>query len=355
MINEYFSASLVTITPSSINKRMKPKSQNLFLFFEDYETKNIIDRKLVKMYMNRCIIKEDEYFEICGVYELQFVEDRMLSHQNPLYETSEKQRAIKETVDSGIFFEAVKHALLLETDFSDNHFIIGSSFYRETKNMTILSYENLSPDDLVDISDSKSFDCPVKDYSETLQNWLLSSMIFLQIQSIYVTVLAGNRYNLMTQDMHKCVYDGWNSALYANMLPNSMAKCLNSQLCRATFKPSKIPIYDNVFPANDDFELAIELIRNGRRLKQNMVLFLHPTLNPYQMKLKTEKNESFMRSFTGHRSYRMKRHQTNGSIFFQKIFGNENEYMKTDMAFDDPDLTFVKSICLRQSYHLKLY
>ena len=56
---------------------MIPTKQNLFLFFEENELKPIIDRKLVLLYANRCIIDEDAQFEICGAYMLQPVLDQM--------------------------------------------------------------------------------------------------------------------------------------------------------------------------------------------------------------------------------------------------------------------------------------
>ena len=67
---------------------MTPTKQNLFLFFEENEMQSVIDRNLVKLYMNRCIIDEDGIFEISGVYELQKVTDPMYNGSNPLYKTN---------------------------------------------------------------------------------------------------------------------------------------------------------------------------------------------------------------------------------------------------------------------------
>ena len=56
---------------------MSPTRQNLFLFFEENEVQTIIDKKLVLLYANRCIIDEEAEFEIGGVYKLQKVEQFM--------------------------------------------------------------------------------------------------------------------------------------------------------------------------------------------------------------------------------------------------------------------------------------
>ena len=71
---------------------MTPTKQNLFLFFEENELPFVIDRKLVKLYMNRCIIDEDAEFEISGVYELQKVIEPMISRLNSMYKTNASQR-----------------------------------------------------------------------------------------------------------------------------------------------------------------------------------------------------------------------------------------------------------------------
>ena len=108
---------------------MTPTKQNLFLFFEENEMQSLIDRKLVKLYMNRFIIDEDAKFEISGVYELQKVTEPMLNPLNPYFKTNANQRTNKEAVDKDIFTDAIEKACRLETNFSDSHFIIGSSFH----------------------------------------------------------------------------------------------------------------------------------------------------------------------------------------------------------------------------------
>ena len=46
---------------------MFEKSKNLVFIFDENEAKYDISSNLVRLYMNRCIIDEDEQFEILGV------------------------------------------------------------------------------------------------------------------------------------------------------------------------------------------------------------------------------------------------------------------------------------------------
>ena len=333
---------------------MEPRSQNLFLFIEDYETENIIDSKLVKLYVNRCVIEEDGFFEICGVYELQFVEDRMFSLKNRLYRESDKQRAKKEDFDRKIFIRTLLQAEALLQDganYSDNHFVIGSSFYRKSYDFYLNSTGIPS----------------ALDRPEVLANWLLDSMIVLGIKSIYVTLLSGHRYNLITENMHKCTYAGHTSAGHTYAPPFTAKKVRPNP--RSCFTRMVTKCYDmsvgNMFfynfSVNDDFELAIKLIRHGRRLNQNILLYLHQKLNSHQMKLKEEKNESFLDSFTGHRFNLSDAYRHDGEYIIIPAKGKEEflaeleeDIKKSDMVTDDPYLIYLNCICLRYSFYLDL-
>jgi len=158
--------------------------QNLFLFFEENEIQCFIDRKLVKLYMNRCIIDESANFEIIGVYELQKVNDQMYNSLNPLFKTNAYQRTNKESVDKDIFTEAHEKAFVHETNSTDNHFIIGSSFH--------------SVDLILHHSNSQTLS-----RADKLLNWLLNVVKSQEIKNLYVTILAGARYNLITKEVHK--------------------------------------------------------------------------------------------------------------------------------------------------------
>ena len=127
--NTIYFLQIYEITLIVSQNNISPMKQNLFLFFEENEMQTVIDRKLVKLYMNRCIIDEDANFEISGVYELQKVSDLMFDRINPLFKTNANQRTNKEAVDRDIFTEALEKSAVQETNSTDNHFIIGSSFH----------------------------------------------------------------------------------------------------------------------------------------------------------------------------------------------------------------------------------
>ena len=282
---------------------MSPLKQNLFLFFEENEMQTVIDRKLVKLYMNRCIIDEDANFEISGVYELQKVTDPMFDRLDPLFKTNASQRTNKESVDRDIFTDAIEKACAQESIFTDNHFIIGSSFHSVAVQKPII-INRLGK----------------------LLDWLLSEVKSKEIKSLYVTILAGTRNNLITKETHKETYDG-KRAIYMTT-PGAWEELI------------PIPLQISV---NDDFELSIKLIRNGRRLQQNIALFLHPMLDPYELKLLETKNESFLRSFTGHR-------------IAKEVTGAQADVSAEELKRypdSDPSLRYVNCFCLRQSYYLK--
>ena len=171
---------------------MTPTKQNLFLFFEENEMQSIIDRKLVKLYMNRSIIDEDANFEISGVYELQKVNDQMLNGLNPLYKTNASQRTNKESVDRDVFAEVIEKASMLETNSTDNHFIIGSSFHLDEAFVKKTAVAVQKPSRLGKLIDR-----------------LLNEVEFQAIRSLYVTVLAGIRNHLLTKEMHKEIYKSY--------------------------------------------------------------------------------------------------------------------------------------------------
>ena len=108
---------------------MAPSKQNLFLFFEETENKTVVSRKLVLIYANRCVIDEDAQFEICDVYELEYVSNSMLNFTDPLYELNAGRRDLKEFHDRNTFLEAFEKAYSNESNSIDTHFIIGSSYH----------------------------------------------------------------------------------------------------------------------------------------------------------------------------------------------------------------------------------
>jgi len=103
---------------------------------------------------------------------------------------------------------------------------------------------------------------------------------------------------------------------------------------RARNGPIPIPLQLSV---NDDFELSIKLIQRGRRLQQNMVLYLNPLLNPYELKLFETKDETFLRSFSGHR-------------FSGADVAEEELKLYPD---SDPSLRYVSCMAFRRSFYLE--
>ena len=198
----------------------------------------------------------------------------------------------------------------------------------------------------------------IQNHPVILRDWLLNEMIFLGMTGIYVTLLTGHRYNLITESMHENVLAGYSDAYTGgkDRFTKIVTQCYDMNAFNK-FSPN--------FPLNEDFEVAIKLIRHGRRLNQNILQFLHKKLNRHQLEMEKEKNEFFLQSFTGHRSnlsdaYRYD--DVHGTLILSKEFERENpnffeereEYFdKLDMVTDDPDLIFMNCICLRQSFQLK--
>ena len=241
---------------------MAPTKQNLFLFLEENEIQFVIDRKLVKLYVNRCVIDENSNFEITSVYEIQKVTDPMCNYLNPLFKTNARQRTNKEAVDREILTDALEKACVNKTSSTDSHFIIGSLFHQDVS-------QNRLP---------------------KLQDWLLDQMKYQEINSLHVTFLTGAREFCITKETHENTYEGKEPCIHT--VPAEWNIPLGVPTRRRN-----LPFNSSV---NDDFELAIQLIRNGRRLQQKIPSFLHQMLNPYQLKLIETKDETFLRSFTGH-------------------------------------------------------
>ena len=85
---------------------MTKRKQNLFLFFEENEDYNVINSRLVRLYMNRFTIDETEETEITGIGTIQ----------NKTWEDYEK-----------CFSKALKMANEKVTPNTDMHLILGNS------------------------------------------------------------------------------------------------------------------------------------------------------------------------------------------------------------------------------------
>ena len=284
---------------------MSPSKQNLFLFLEENEILSVIERKLVKLYVNRCVIDENANIEIIGVYELQKVTDLMINYRNPLFKTNAGQRTHKEAVDRDILSDALEKARLHETSSIDNHFIIGSLFHQ------VVSQNRLPK----------------------LLDWLLNEVKYQEMNSLYVTFLMGIRTIFITKESHKNTYEG--------RRPGYLAVPVECDIPIGVPTTRRVPFNSSV---NDDFELTIKLIQNERRLRQSMPLFLHRMLNPYQLKLKETKDETFLRAFTSQHL-----DDPAGKVTEVDVPERELNYFPNS----DPSLRYSNCLVLRQSFHLK--
>ena len=277
---------------------MFPQKQNLFLFFEENEVQTIIDNKLVLRYANRFIIDEQAEFEICGVYQLQKVEQLMYERIQPLYKTNANQRTFKEAIDRDTLSEALEKAYLLESKSADTHFIIGSSFHS-------LAVEKPT----------------VINRPRKLIEWMSDEMKFQELTSVYITLLAGHRNSMMTNEMNIRAYDGKMEAHCTT--PGAREKPI------ALYPKSSV---------NDDFELSFTLIQRGRRLQQGAHLFFHPMLTPHELHLIRKKDDSYLRSFEHH------------------LLGLNPDVREEELKYypdNDKKLRYVSCLCVRQSFNLK--
>lgn len=91
---------------------MARRKQNLVLFFEDNETYNVINSRLVRLYMNRFCIEEGDEIEITDIHHI-------------------KNRTFDEYRDC--LSKSLLNAEENESSLIDTHFIIGSSMIEDSK------------------------------------------------------------------------------------------------------------------------------------------------------------------------------------------------------------------------------
>ena len=278
---------------------MAPTKQNLFLFFEENEVQTTIDTKLVLLYTNRCIIDEEAEFEICDIYQLQKVERYMYQRSKPLYKMYVQQRILKEANDRDTFSEALEKAYSFESNTTDTHFIVGSSFH----------------------SLNNSNRPKVTHRPRKLIKWMADEMKTQELSSVHITLLAGNRYSLITNESNLQSYNGKKAMKIAT--PGG--------------QETPVIIYPK-FSVNDDFELSIALLRLGRRLQQCAHLFLHPMLTPHQLHLMKSKDESYLRSFES------------------TLVGVNPDVSEEELKFypdNDNKLRYIDCMCIRKSFHIE--
>ena len=133
---------------------MEPKKQNLIIFFEENDDEKDISSNLVRLYMNRFIINEEDQCEVSGVYELAKPDKNVPMIE--FYNASEfkmnifgsswtaqiwKQNSTKLENDRSVVEESVSQLIMPGSTFPSallpykenvryfHHFIIGTSFY----------------------------------------------------------------------------------------------------------------------------------------------------------------------------------------------------------------------------------
>ena len=110
---------------------MHRRNRNIILFFEENENAGSISSKMVRLYMNRFIIEEEQRFEITGVFNLAKVPkitaeigDRPLRNIS-MRNWNEDRQLIKGA------FEKLEIFTLLSTDI---HLFMGTSLYLDAMN-----------------------------------------------------------------------------------------------------------------------------------------------------------------------------------------------------------------------------
>ena len=154
---------------------MERRDRNIILFFEENEDVKSISSKMVRLYMNRFIINEEERFEIAGVFNLTKVPkvphfDKRRKLWNISTRNWIEDRHIIKTA-----FEQLEIATWFKTDI---HIFMGTSLYLE---------------------DSK-FN---KSLNKFLQNWADKCC---SSTSISLTLLNGNNHGLHTKKEVKEAY-----------------------------------------------------------------------------------------------------------------------------------------------------
>ena len=119
---------------------MHQRNRNIILFFEENENPRNISRKMVRLYMNRFIIDEEQRFEITGVFNLAKIPkitaergDRRLRNISTR-NWNEDRKLIKDA------FEKLKICTWLSTDI---YIFMGTSLYLDVLNNNDLLKELL--------------------------------------------------------------------------------------------------------------------------------------------------------------------------------------------------------------------
>ena len=232
--------------------------------------------------------------------DVYFLVDSTVESPGVTISTPYRRRSSSPQKKSSIIIsDAIDMAYLNESDSLDTHFIIGSGFH---------SYCYEEPSRI--------------NRPEALEKWIFGELKSLELKTIYITLLAGQRHSLITKEMNKVAYNG---KMEIDLKP----------VLEPTRKTIRICPKCSV---NDDFEISISLIQRGIRLEQTIGLFLNPMLTPHQLKMVVTKDESYLRSFGNH------------------LCGISPDVPQSELdAYGDsnPKRRFVSCLCWRRSFYLK--
>ena len=107
---------------------MAQKNRDIFLFFEENADEEVIHNKMVRLYMNRLIIEEEQRFEISNVSKLTRVPKVITTTESDFNRQREKFME-KCSKDKQIILNAFIQSHLFGKFNTEIHIIIGSAFY----------------------------------------------------------------------------------------------------------------------------------------------------------------------------------------------------------------------------------
>ena len=285
---------------------MKPSRQNFCLFLEKNDLEFVIDSKPVHLFMNRSVVNEEDQFEIIGVYYLQKVEKLMYDHQDPDYKYHAIKRTEKEANDRNVFSEALEDASQFASNDVDTHFLIGSCFHN--------------------INDTSTSN------TEKLCEYLLDEIEEIELKSVFVTFYSGFRKQLVSKETCKDMYEG-----------KAKFDSQNSDV-------GSIPIpYKYKCSVNDDIEMSIRNILDGKRLQEDFNVFLNIMLTALELKQVEENDENFWMSLDNYQAKITKDIRWWAEMTNARIDKDQTNRQSTS----DPNIKFVRCRIYRRSFHLK--
>ena len=106
------------------------RKQNLFLFFEENEDENVINSRLVSLYMNRMVIDETYQNEIVGIFQQKKVSPETFKYRSAkeINPNDERKQFIQQVLAQKNLDCVFKHEFLFHNRENTAQFIIASDF-----------------------------------------------------------------------------------------------------------------------------------------------------------------------------------------------------------------------------------